>query len=85
MMEIYKIVNSVAAPIMNSLFEFRINKDNIRSFQVLSTDVIKTVNYGIEPTTYTYVYIGLPSLLEKLPSQYKLAASLEEFRVKFKK
>ena len=85
MMEIYKIVNSVAASVMNSLFEFRINKDNIRSFQVLSTDVIKTVNYGIEPTTYTYVYIGLPSLLEKFPSQYKLAASLEEFRVKFKK
>ena len=37
MTEIYKIVNGVAPPIMNSLFEFRNDKYNIRNFQVLST------------------------------------------------
>ena len=47
-MEIYKIVNGVALPIMNSLFELRSNEYNIRNFQVLSTDVRRTVNYGIE-------------------------------------
>ena len=50
MTEIYKIVNS--PPIMNSLFEFRSNKYNIRNFQVLSTDFRRTVNYGIETITY---------------------------------
>ena len=32
MTEIYKIVNDVAPPIMNSLFEFRSNEYNIRNF-----------------------------------------------------
>ena len=52
MTEIYKIVNGVAPPIMNSLFEFRSNEYNIRNFEVLSTDFRRTVNYGIELVTY---------------------------------
>ena len=50
--EIYKIVNGVTSPIMNSLFEFRSNKDNIRNFQVHSADFRRTVNYVIETVTY---------------------------------
>ena len=65
MTEIYKIVNGVAPPIMNSLFEFRSNEYNIRNFQVLSTDFRRTVNYGIETITYR-----APSLWAKLPSEY---------------
>ena len=80
MTEIYKIVNGVAPPIMNSLFEFRSNEYNIRNFQVLSTDFRRTVNYGIETITYR-----APSIWAKLPSEYKLAASLDEFKVKNKK
>ena len=37
MTQIYKIVNYVAPPIMNSPFDFRSNEYNIRNFQVLST------------------------------------------------
>ena len=77
--EIYKIANSVTLPIINSLFEFRSNKYNIRNFQVISTDFRRTVNYGIETITYT-----APSLWAKLPSEYELAASLEEFKAKLK-
>ena len=80
MTKIYKIVNGVAPPIMNSLFEFRSSEYNIRNFQVLSTDFRRTVNYGIETTTYR-----APSIWAKLPSEYKLAASLDEFKVKIKK
>ena len=78
--EIHKIVNGVAPPIMNSLFEFRSNEYNIRNFQVLSTDFRRTVNYAIETITYR-----APSLWAKLPSEYKLAAFLDEFKVKIKK
>ena len=80
MTEIYKIVNGVAPPIMNSLFEFRSNEYNIRNFRALSTDFRRTVNYGIKTSTYR-----APSLWAKLPPEYKLAASLEEFKVKIKK
>ena len=79
MTEIYKIVNGVAPPVMNSLFEFRSNDYNIRNFQVLSTDFSRTVNYGIETITYR-----TSSLLAKLLSEYELAASFEEFKVKIK-
>ena len=78
--EIYKIVNGVAPPIMTSLSEFQRNEYNIRNFQVLSTNFRRAVNYGIETITYR-----VPSLWAKLPSEYKLAASLEEFKVKIKK
>ena len=53
------------------------NKYNIRNFQVLSTDIRRTANYGIETITYR-----APSLWAKLPSEYKLAASLQEFKMK---
>ena len=65
---------------MSSLCEFRSNEYNIRNFQVLSTDFRRTVNYGIETITYR-----APSLWVKLPSEYKLAASLDESKVKIKK
>ena len=65
---------------MNSPFEFRSIEYNIRNFQVLSTDFRRTVNYGIETITYR-----APSLWAKLPSEYKLAASLDEFKLKIKK
>ena len=78
MTKICKIVNGVAPPIMNSLFEFRSNEFNIRNFQVLSTDLRRTVNYGIN-------YVQSATFRAKLPSEYKFAASLEEFKVKIKK
>ena len=77
--EIYKIVNGVALAIMNSLLEFRNNEYDIRNFQVLSTDFRRTLNHGI---SYSYLLRTIPA---KIPSECKLAASLEEFKVKIKK
>ena len=45
--EIYKIVNGITPPVMNSL-SFESNEHNIRKLQVLSTDFRRTVNYGID-------------------------------------
>ena len=77
--KIYKTVNGVAPAIMNSLLEFRNNQYDIRNFQVLSTDFRRTVNRGI---SYSYL---LRTISAKIPSECKLAASLEEFKVKIKK
>ena len=38
MTEVYKIVNSMAPPIMNSLFQFGFNTNNIRNFQEIYTE-----------------------------------------------
>ena len=79
MTEIYKIVNGIAPPIMNSRFTFGLNQHNLRNFQELSTEKRSTVNYGLETVTY-----WAPIIWAKLPSEYKLAGSLTAFRSKIK-
>ena len=65
MTEIYKIVNGIAPPIMNSLLTFRLNQHNLRNFQELSIEKRNTVNYGFETVTYR-----APIIWAKLPSEY---------------
>ena len=77
--EIYKIVNGIGPPIMNSPFTFRLNQHNLRNFQELLTEKRNTVNYGLETVTYR-----APIIWAKLPSEYKLAGSLTAFRSKIK-
>ena len=79
MTEVYKIVNGIAPPIMNSLFNFCANIHNIRNFQEIFTENRKTVKYGIETVTHR-----APFLLANLRSEYKNAKSLEEFKSKIK-
>ena len=79
-------------PLMNSLFVFT-NNENVRQFQILSTGLRKTYNYGLILSTglrKTYNY-GLERVIykastnwAKLTSKYKLAISLEEFKIKIK-
>ena len=79
MTEIYKIVNGVARPAMNSLLQFRLNQYNIRNFLELSTEKGNTVNYGLETLTYR-----APAIWAKIPSKYVLATSLDELKSKIK-
>ena len=77
MTEICKIVNDAAPPIMKSLLQFRLNQYNLRHFQELSTGKRNTVNYGPETLIYR-----APAIWAKLPSNYVLATSLDEFKLK---
>ena len=77
MTEIYKIVDGITPPIMNSLFT--LISDNLRNFQELSTEKRNNVNYGLETVTYRASIIWA-----KLPSEYKLAGLLTAFKSKIK-
>ena len=79
MTEVYKIVNGIAVPIMNSLFQFRCNTNNIRNFQEIFTKNRKTVKYGTETVTYR-----APFLWANLHTKYKNAKSLDEVKSKIK-
>ena len=79
MTEIYKIVNVIAPPIINSLFTFRLNQHNLRNFQELSTEKRIAVNYGLATVTYR-----APIIWAELPSEYKLAGLLTVFKSKIK-
>ena len=46
MIEIYKIINHIAPPIMSPLFEIRENTHNARYFQVVSNESRRALNYG---------------------------------------
>ena len=75
MNEIYKMVNDVALPIMKSIFQFRLNQYNLRSFQELSTEIRNTVNYVLETLTHR-----APTIWAKL-DKFK---SLDEFKLKIR-
>ena len=77
MAEVYKIVNDIEPPILNSLFQFRCNTNNIRNFQEIFTENRKTVKYGAETATYR-------ALRANLHTKYKNAKSLDEFKSKVK-
>ena len=62
--EIYKIVNGIVPPIMNSLFTFHLNPNNLRNFQELLAEKRSTANYGLETVTYR-----APVVWSKLPSE----------------
>ena len=53
MTEIYKIVNAITPPIMNSVFTFRLNQHNLRNFPEFMTEKRNIVNYGLETVTYS--------------------------------
>ena len=68
MTEIYKMVNGIAPPIMNSLFEYyHLNLCNLRNFQELSPDKRSAVNYGLETLSYgtTAIWAKLVSSSDK--------------------
>ena len=79
MNEIYKIVNGIAPPMINSLFMFRLNQHNLRNFQDFSTVKRNSVNYVLETVTYR-----ASILWAKLPSEYRLLGSLIAFKSKIK-
>ena len=63
MTEVYKTVNGIAPPIMNSLFNFRANNHNIRNFQEIFIENRETVKYGIETVTFEKRFSGRNSTL----------------------
>ena len=75
--EIYKIVNSIATQLMNSLFQFSCNTDSITSFRELFTENRKTVKNGTETVT-----CGAPFVWANLHTKYKNSKSLNEFKSK---
>ena len=79
MIEVFKIINEYAPPIMDNFFIFRENTHNLRNFQIIINEKKKTVRYGSETISYS-----LALLWENLPEEYKVANSLSEFKLKIK-
>ena len=79
MVEVFKIINGFAPPIMEDFFLFRENTYNIRNFQIIYNGSKKTVRYGLEAVKYRAQLHWA-----KLPEKYKTATSLNSFKTKIK-
>ena len=76
--EVCKIVNGIAPPIMNSLFQSLCNTNN-RNFQEIYTEIRKTVTCGTKIVTYRALF-----LWTNPHTKYKIAKSLDEIKSKIK-
>ena len=79
MTEIHKIINHIAPPIMLSLVGIRENTHKTIYFRVLSNESRRTVNHGVETICYRKHF-----LWANTPPKYKLANSLDIFKIKKK-
>ena len=79
MVEVFKIINGFAPPIMEDFSLFRENTHNIWNFQIISDESKKTIRYGLETVKYR-----TPLPLANLPEKYKTAKSLNSFKIKIK-
>ena len=64
MVEVIKMINGFAPPIIKDLFLFRENTHNIQNFEMISNDLKKTVTHGLETVKYKALLLWA-NLLEK--------------------
>ena len=55
MVEVFKIINGFAPPVMEDFFLLRENTHNIQNFQIIYNESKKTIRYGLETMKYKTV------------------------------
>ena len=78
-MEVFKLVNNICPPIMNTFFDFRENRYNIRKFQEMRQQKVRTVRYGVETALYR-----APQLWSLVPADLKSLPNFNLFKSKIK-
>ena len=73
LIEVFKMKNELAPPIMESILNKRFNTYNLRNFQEFATERKRTVWYGLETLSYRY-----PQLWSLLPESLKEIISLTQ-------
>ena len=75
LIEVFKIKNELAPPIMESISNQRFNTYNLKNFQEFATERKRTVSYGLETLSYRY-----PQLWSLLPESLKEMNSFSQFK-----
>ena len=74
LIEVFKMKNELAPPIMEPILNKRFNTYNLRNFPEFAKERKKTVWYGLETFSYRY-----PQLCSVLPESLKEMNSLSQF------
>ena len=75
LIEVFKMKNELAPPIMESISNKRFNTYNLRNFHEFATERKRTVWYGLETLSYRY-----PQLWSLLPESLKEMNYLSQFK-----
>ena len=77
--EVFKVVNNICPPIMKTFCDFRENRYNIRKFQEMKQQKVRTVRYGVETALYR-----APQLWSLVPADLKSLPNVNLFKSKIK-
>ena len=68
--EVFKVVNKICLPIMKTFFDFKENRHNIRKFQEMRRQKVRTVQYALEAALYRapQLWSVFPADLKSLPN-----------------
>ena len=78
-MELFKVVNNICPPIMKTFFDFRETRYNIRKFQDMRQQKIKTVWYGLKTALHR-----APQIWSLAPADLKSLPNVNLFKSKIK-
>ena len=69
--EVFRVVNNICPPILKTLFDFRENRYNTRTFQEMRQQEVRTVRYGLETAFYQahLLWSLVPADLKPLPTE----------------
>ena len=77
--EVFKVVNNICPSMMKTFLYFRGNSYNIRNFQEIRQQKVRTVWYGLKTAFYR-----APQLWSLVPSDLKLLPNVDLFKSKVK-
>ena len=77
--EVFKVVNCICPPIMETFFYFRKNRYNFRKFHEMRQQKVRTVRYGLKTTLYSAL-----ELWSLVPADLKSLSNVNLFKSKIK-
>ena len=77
--EVFKVVNNICPPIMETFFGFRENRYNISKFQEMRQQIVRTVRYVLETAL-----CRAPQLWSFVPADLKSWPNVNLFKSKIK-
>ena len=68
--EVFKVVSNICLPVIKAFFDFRETRYNIRKFQIMRQQKVRTVRYGLKTPLYRapHLWSLVPANLESLPN-----------------
>ena len=73
--EIFKILNNIAPPVLSNLVQKRNSKNNFRYSNILQIPQINTTRYG-----HNYFRYAAPVLWNSLPDEFRLCSNFNHFK-----